>query len=342
MSNNLHRYLEFSKAKPLKTKVANSAAHILNSYTHGYQNWLSPNQYRKLDKIVMSAGNSPFGKSLEFRFDDLVSHIQLSRDFNSSCFGLPAQNSFWLDSSPSISLEGPLRVVESREPLKLLSVPLGKDFKIQPVIDRAGVAFATCQPLLQENILTSFNRLVMNSNEALELGKGDWFHNLRMMITDCVSLVDISLHQLYYKARFDPTKVSKKDGMRIREKFCWVYQITGMKLDDVAGERKSFNLLKSIRNHLNHFDPPYFAFLLQEVADWMNRVSDIGTLLWKIRERMQEPVNRELVRMIALPIVEFNPKFEEPQLNLKTELVGWKSCTRPEPDLQEPESNCPS
>ena len=340
--------MRFSKANPLNRDLNEIAAYILNCYSNKTNKGLSYSQYRKMPKILITDPCDPNFKPAPFRFDDLVNHIRTKRNFEPAAFNLPIQQSTWLDASPSISLNGPVNVVDSDGPLKFLPIPLGDSFPLRPAIDRAGVALATCQPAIQNNILVLFNKLVENSQNALELSTMEWFNDLRMLINDCVSVVDITLHQLYYKAqydpkpswRFDPIKLAKSNTMRMKDKFCWVYKITGKELNDVPEERQTFNLLKTIRNHINHFDPPCFAFLLQEATRWINGVSDIGRLLWKIRQRLDEPLNQGIIRMITVPVVEFVPQFPEDTINSKTTEVGWRSSLWPPLKKDENDLGC--
>ncbi len=348
MENDAHKFLEFSKVNPLNRDVNKLAAYILNCYSNKTNKVFSYSQYRKMPEIIINDPSDPNFKPVLFRFDDLVKHISTKRIFEPQAFNLPIQQSLWLDASPSISLEGPVNVSDSKEPLCFLPLPLGGSFPLRPSIDRAGIAFGTCQIVIQNNIFILFKKLIENSDQALALGTMEWFNDLRMLINDCISLVDITLHQFYYKAQYDPKptwrfdidKLNKRDSMRINNKFQWICAITGKKLDDVSEERQTFNLLKTIRNHMSHFDPPCFAFLLQEVVRWLNGVSDIGRLLWKIRQRLEEPLNQGIIRMITLPVVEFVPKFPEDPITSKTTKVGWRSSLWSPSKKDENDSGC--
>ena len=99
---------------------------------------------------------------------------------------------------------------------------------------------------------------------AFDLDKLSWFHGLRMLLNECVTIVDITLHQLYFKAEygprpagwaFDPDKLVQRQGRRLTDKLNWLAKITGKPLDDARDEVASFVTLKDIRNHFSHFDP---------------------------------------------------------------------------------------
>src|SRR5205085_6350509 len=92
----------------------------------------------------------------------------------------------------------------------------------------------------------------------------EWVNDMRMLLNDCISLVDVTLHQLYFAAEyrlkkhwhFDAEKLGQRHGIRISDKFRWIGLITGSPLDNAKSEIDSFNVLRGVRNHLNHFDPP--------------------------------------------------------------------------------------
>ena len=53
------------------------------------------------------------------------------------------------------------------------------------------------------------------------------FTHLRMLLNECVSIVDITLHQLYFKAEygpkpagwtFDPDRLGRRHGVRLKDK----------------------------------------------------------------------------------------------------------------------------
>ena len=164
------------------------------------------------------------------------------------------------------------------------------------------------------------------------MGQPKWFHDLRILINDCITVVDITLHQLYYKAeynpkqgwRFDREALKKRDGMRMMDMFEWIGKITGQGLDNATAEKEHFRVLKDIRNHLNHFDPPCFAFTIEDVVGWLNRVPHIGRLLWKMRMEMDEPPTNGIVEIITLPLLEFVPRNSSGRRQPQGRGVGYK------------------
>ena len=123
--------------------------------------------------------------------------------------------------------------------------------------------------------------LIDNCSAAFDLDEMTWFHELRMLLSECITAVDITLHQMYIRAesgpcppgwRFDPLKVGLTHGVRFRDKLKWVGLITGKPLGDASKEMESLLLIKDIRNHFNHFDPPCVAYTMEDVVKWLNRV----------------------------------------------------------------------
>lgn len=188
--------------------------------------------------------------------------------------------------------------------------------------------------------MTLHNRLIDNCRTVFDLDKMAWFHDLRMLLNECVAVVDITLHQLYFKAqygpkpagwRFDPDKLGIRHGVRLRDKFNWIGIITGRPLDNVRDEVQDLMVLKAIRNHWNHFDPPCVAFTIDDVVEWLNRVPSVGKLLWRIRKKIGASLSKDIVEIIALPLVEFVPKDLTAQRLPQGNDVGYRSSTWREP-----------
>ncbi len=80
---------------------------------------------------------------------------------------------------------------------------------------------------------------------------------------------------------------------------------------------------------MQHFDPPCFGFSLEEAGSWLNRISDIGILLLKIRKRLGSDSNEKIFQIILLPqvkfqrIVLFNRK-RAPLKNMGYSSTCWK------------------
>ena len=184
-------------------------------------------------------------------------HLESGR-FSHDAFDLYTLQCEWLDAS--ISMGSNFHMVDKNgETLKFQTpTTLGADFPLIPRLDREGFLFSSLQLLLQNKILSSRRRLVTNS---ATLAADEWLDGLRSFASDCVALVDITLHQLYFKAqyaprpgwKFDPLKLGQRHGQKLSEKLRWVYQITGNFLN-IRDEEVGFNRLRSLRNHLQHFD----------------------------------------------------------------------------------------
>lgn len=136
-----------------------------------------------------------------------------------------------------------------------------------------------------------------------------------MLINECVSIVDITLHQIYFMAEyrgkekgwtFDKAALGSRQGQRVADKLSWIGKITGNPLHE-QDLIKNFKRIKDLRNHLNHFDPPCFAYTMEDVVGWLNRIPPIGKLLWRIREKCQAQLSRGIVEIIALPKIIFIP-----------------------------------
>jgi len=188
----------------------------------------------------------------------------------------------------------------------------GENYPINPKLDREGHIFTTFQPALLKRIIRQRKSLVESSDKALF---SDWILDLRSLINDSVSLVDINLNQLYNKAKyspeagwqFDSDKLGKKNSRRIKDKLKWVRQITGNSFD-IEKEFPHFNNLRKLRNHLNHFDPPTFVVSLEEASNWLNDVLYVGQILIKMRQAMNVQFSLLIIELICQKEVRFNPE----------------------------------
>ena len=131
--------------------------------------------------------------------------------------------------------------------------------------------------------------------------------------------------------RFDREELGLRHGTRLKDKLAWIKTITGKPLDNAAQEVAAFDKLKHVRNHLNHFDPPCFAYHVDDLVGWLNLVPDIGRLLWKIRDKLDTQLSRGLVEIITLPMVTFVPLKPELPRKPHPEDAGYRSTLWPEP-----------
>jgi hypothetical protein len=216
---------------------------------------------------------------------------------------------------------------------------LGDSFPCVPQLDREGHAFNSFQTISQNLIVSLRSKLVNNSNAY---SSGEWFQDLRSLITECVSLIDMTLHQLYWKAAssplpgwaFKPERLGSRFGRRLQDKIGWVYQITGKPLN--ANEHlEAFIELKDLRNHLQHFDPPCFCYTMENVCDWLNKVHSVALLAWEMRRCMGSPLSVPLIRMLLSPVVEFAPLDPSARRIAQPHDVGYAStCLEPPDDEQ--------
>jgi hypothetical protein len=333
-----HRFIQRTGAKPKIAEVKKIAAYILDHYT-GIQR--SPSQYIKAARVPVSWSEKDGQKEVVVSFEDIVSHIQRDRTFDAALFGLGLPPNYWLDSSVAVGKpDGPVPSVDGKMYLKFApDAGFGPSFPVEPCIDREGVAFSSFQNQLQSNITKLHAALIDSCSIAPQLGRMmEWFNDLRMLLNECATIVDITLHQTYFKAEygprpagwtFDPEKLGRRQGVRLRDKLQWIGKITGKPLDDARDEVASFIVLKDIRNHWNHFDPPGVAYTMEDVVGWLNRVPDIGRLLWKIRAKMKVPLSKGIVEIITLPTVMFVPRDPAATRLAQGDDVGYRSSIWP-------------
>ena len=333
-----HRFITYTDQKPLTSEASRLAAYILNRYT---QADLSVTKYRRLRRLVGTLTDQRTGASSELvvEFDALAHHIRECRTFRHEDFTLPPLECDWLDASLGMAKpDAPIATADWSNFMKIaLALPFGDGFPLQPCIDREGVAFASFQEPIQRNITALHRRLVEESHLAVSL-RSSWFSDLRMLLNECISLVDITLHQLYFFAqhrgaefgwRFDSEALGPRHGTRLADKLRWVGLITGKHLDDAAAERRSLSVLKAVRNHFNHFDPPCLAYSVEDVVVWLNLVPDVGRLAWRIREKLAAQLSAGIVEIVTLPIARFVPRHPELPRVAQDKDVGYASTIWP-------------
>ena len=188
----------------------------------------------------------------------------------------------------------------------------GHGVNLQPQIDREGHLISSFLPGLIKRIIEQRDELIMNSHQALEI---NWLFRFKELIINSISLIDITLLQLYTKAQYNPEPnwtfdidiVGVKHARRISDKLKWVKQISGTD-PNISNELDSLMTLKNLRNHLSHFDPPCFVASLEEISDWLNMVLDIATINYKIRMALGVKLSEDLMTFMVQPEVEFVPQ----------------------------------
>jgi hypothetical protein len=323
-----HNFLQYDNIKPPISDARKIAAYILNRYSGDNR---SVKQYRKGHNLSIS--NKKTMEEWQVRFDDIVRHIIETRSFNAQIFHFPPLDCSWLDSA-EIRHDIP-RIKDATGTLRFQLPTPFPNFPLIPTLDGEGMLFTSFQSPIQKNILRLHRVLVEESHRMMDHQYLEWLNDMRMLLNESISLVDITLHQLYFAAeyklrtswRFDPDKLGPRHGVRFSNKFAWIGLITGAHLDNARDEIKSFNVLKGIRNHFNHFDPPCVAISIDDAAYWLNCVPQIGCLLWKIRSKLEAQLTQELVEIVLLPAVKVNPK--NPHLSRSKQAIdaGYSSTT---------------
>lgn len=254
--------------------------------------------------------------SLPINYRIIAEHLRKNGRFIPADFNLADFQCHWLDGTVNVSINWHRFDKGKEELLKIAdgtpAVQFGDDYPIKPQLDREGHFFTSFQPLLVKRIIRNRTAIIDNSDTALHY---DWVLDLRTLINDTISLIEITLNQIYIKAKYKPEpdwsfemdKLGNKNGKRLMDKLKWVRQISGNNLN-IESERQSLDSLRQLRNHFNHFDPPSLVVTLEEAAVWLNQIIDIGIILIKIRKTMNLQVSTLLINFILQKEAVFNPE----------------------------------
>lgn len=312
-----HKYILFSDKPP--TGFISQAATLLTSFylsgvTQTISKWKNDRkgyhitwQHPKTNQPIQSGNLSYliFSKMLREQ-----------GQFEPENHNLPPMECFWLDRTLDISMNFHFFDKKSTEAMFIMDgtpqQQYGEKYPITPKIDREGHIFTTFQPQLIKRVIRERKSLIENSDRCL---KPDWVLDLRALINDSISLLDITLTQLYIKAEYYPEpgwtfnkdKLGQKNNRRIKDKLRWVRQISSNPLN-IEREFPKLDRLRILRNHLNHFDPPTFVITLEEAVGWLNDILYIGQILIKIREALKVPVSISLINLIVQKEAVFNPE----------------------------------
>jgi len=279
-------------------------------------------------------GNKKSSKPINYL--NIAEYLREKGFFNPKDFDLPDFECHWLDKSVDVSINFHKFDASTKEALTMAdgtpSQQFGDKYPIKPRLDREGHFFTTFQPQLLKRIIRNRTALIENSNNALHY---DWVLDLRTLINDTISLLEITLNQIYIKAQFDPlpgwtfdtNKIGDKHGRRLVDKLKWIRQISGHNLN-IESERDSLDSLRELRNHFNHFDPPSLVITLEEATEWLNQIIDIGLILFKIRKTMNLQTSTPLINFLLQKEAIFNPEpaFVE-RTTLDSEKNGYLSST---------------
>lgn len=333
-----HKYVLFSDKSPTGN-VSLAASIVTQQYFDPVKKQTLKAWKKDHNKYVISWPHQKTGqdiKSLEFNYLSIAEELRTKSKFDHGKFNLYPISCEWLDSTLDISQnfhffdEGKINplLINDGTPEKIY----GKDFPIKPKLDREGHIFTTFQPSLIKRIIRQRKELIENSDQALY---SNWVLDLRSLINDTISLVDINLNQLYCKAEyapekdwsFDRDKLGTKVNRRLKDKLKWVRQISGNPFD-IEKEVKKLDELRELRNHMNHFDPPTLVITIEEAVEWLNNILFIGNLLIKFRQALGTQVNILLIELICQKTAIFNP---EPAFAKRLPLknAGYKSSIWP-------------
>ncbi len=313
-----HKYVIYDE-KPPTGFISQAAELVTKSYfdiikSQPIKKWKKDrNTYqihwtREKDNARMSSGN--------LNYLIIAEELRNVGKFDCEKFNLQPIGCLWLDTSLDMSQNFHFFDQDNENTLFVNDgIPqqqYGDNYPIKPKLDREGHIFTTFQPALIKRIIKTRKSLIENSDGALF---SDWILDLRSLINDSVSLVDINLNQLYNKAEYAPEpgwtfnkeKIGAKNNRRIKDKLKWVRQITG-KPFDIEQEFNRFNKLRKLRNHLNHFDPPTIVITIEEATEWLNDVLYVGQILIKFRKAIEVPVSLFLIELICQKEAKFNPE----------------------------------
>ncbi len=307
--------LRFRIGPPTKDRARYVAALILGRYRGEF---LPYTQWRAAGELVVTwkNGEDQTIRSKPFRFEWLVEHLRNDERFVPETFNLPPVQAEWLDSSIEVKMPFHAPATNGNAQALTLVVPpaVSDSFPVQPKLDREGRALSSVQLMLLQSWFDLRVRLVTESH--LLFDGYDWLRDLFMYASTIVSVVDNTLHHLYYRAqyeaaaegwRFDEAELGHRRGRRLKDKLHWVGQITGRPLDDCRDTIDTFIRIKDIRNHLVHFDPPMLAFTIEDVAEWLNATEQVARLLVSIRTRINQPLCDPLIRLLLVRPVEWYP-----------------------------------
>lgn len=286
---------------------------------HFFRDKQSRNKWYK-DKQLYQINSQDKGgntiKSKPLNYLEIARYIREKGYFSSQEFNLPEIQCFWLDFTLDSKINWHKFDHTAPEGLAIVDgvtkQQYGEKYPISPKLIREGHSYTTLQPQLLHRISKQRDNLISKSNLALT---DDWFFELRTLINDTVSIVEITLNQLYIKAEYDPLpgwtfdkeKLKEKYARKFEDKLGWVYKISGRHLE-AESYLLSCNNLRELRNHMMHFDPPSLIVTIEEATTWLNQIIDVGWLLIKIRQAIGAEVSLQLINFILQKEAVFNPE----------------------------------
>lgn len=194
-----HQFIRYADEQLLTAEASQIVAYVLNRWL---RTDFGVSMHRRRSPIEWTFSSKGQPRKVLIRFEQLVDHVRATRSFRTEEFELPPLESDWLDYSLGMAKpDAPIATADYSEFAKIaLPLPFGPGFTLEPCIDREGAMYASFQVPIQQNIVTLHQRLVSNSHLATSLDNA-WRNDLRMLINESVSLIDITLHQLYFMAQ---------------------------------------------------------------------------------------------------------------------------------------------
>jgi hypothetical protein len=272
-------------------------------------------EVKKDNKIIASSEVVrriiPF-RSIDFNYRSIVNYIKVNGYFNPEHFNVPYLEEDWLDDTHTVSYSEnitpggyKLNVYHS------LNGYFGGKFPLNPFLNSQGMIVENFLNILLDRIIKNRIKLVENSSNFFS---NEWIMDFKDIVNDCISSVDVMLNIIYIKAEYDPlpkwkfdkAKLGDRFGRKMNDKIKWVYAISGNLLN-IEAEKKSFDYLREMRNHLSHFDPPCFAITIIDAVNVLNKIIDIGKLHIKIRQTLEVQVSTFLLNFVLQPEVIHNP-----------------------------------
>jgi hypothetical protein len=299
-----HKYIQ-TTGKPISGNSTEATLLIANQYL---KKKLSAKQWRSEKRTFrinyeFPPGNKRVSKPINYLI--ISEYIREKKYFDIAAFELPEIECMWLDHATEMKLN--FHMHDHTGTLGISSGDLqkhyyGESYPIKPHLKREGRLYTSFQPQLLRRIVNDRTNLIQNSDKALT---DDWIFDLRNLISNTISLLDIAFMQLYIKAEYDPMpnwvfnkeKLGERHGQRLNDKFKWVYKITGNTLD-IEKEKESIENLRILRNHLMHFDPPSIVITMEEATIWLNQIVDIGKILIKMRKALNVEVSIGLINFL--------------------------------------------
>jgi hypothetical protein len=256
----IYQPLRFRIGPPDKAKVRATASMILESY---YRKSMSFTQWRDTGPLVFGwrLGDTQ-QLTKPFTWQSICDYIAENHHFATSAFNFPDLLSSWLDASITAAPKFHAPANEKHDEALTVMVPtaISDSFPIRAQLDREGRAFSSLQLMLLQSWLDLRIRLVEQSQLMFE--SDEWFRDLFSYFTTIFAAVDNTLHQVYYRAKYESAKHNWKfdadalgptHGQRIRDKLRWIGLISGRPIENCPGEVRQFIRLKNVRNHLAHF-----------------------------------------------------------------------------------------